>query len=181
MVHKTDNMNLARAAAQPGMVQSSRLACSPQRGGSLGHTAFCCCSNQDKPLPFSPLLPPCHHSPCGQHTPWQRKTRSPSNRAWPSGSSSSKTWPCEFLGCIAKTWGLILLFHLLFYGSLAALFSFTMWAILHSEQWDSKISWPGSKFRTYMVFPKLVMVLDFSSGMPNPESSRRYTMSLRNF
>ncbi|KAB0383554.1 hypothetical protein FD755_005471 [Muntiacus reevesi] len=38
----------------------------------------------------------------------------------------------ELLGCTAKSWGLILLFHLLFYGFLAALSSFIMRAILQT-------------------------------------------------
>ena len=32
-----------------------------------------------------------------------------------------------------------------------------------------------------MVFPKLVMVLDFSFGMSNPESYKRYTDELKKF
>ncbi|XP_019501501.1 PREDICTED: sodium/potassium-transporting ATPase subunit beta-3 [Hipposideros armiger] len=53
-----------------------------------------------------------------------------------------------FLGRTAKSWGLILLFYLVFYGFLAALFTFTMWAMLQTlndevPKYRDQISSPG--------------------------------------
>ncbi|KAM9088963.1 sodium/potassium-transporting ATPase subunit beta-3 [Megaptera novaeangliae] len=87
----------------------------------------------------------------------------------------------EFLGRTAKSWGLILLFYLVFYGFLAALFSFTMWAMLQTlndevPKYRDQIPSPG-----LMVFPKPVTALDFSFSVSNPESYRGYINDLKKF
>ncbi|XP_067593735.1 sodium/potassium-transporting ATPase subunit beta-3 isoform X2 [Pseudorca crassidens] len=87
----------------------------------------------------------------------------------------------EFLGRTAKSWGLILLFYLVFYGFLAALFTFTMWAMLQTlndevPKYRDQIPSPG-----LMVFPKPVTALDFSFSVSNPESYRGYINDLKKF
>jgi sodium/potassium-transporting ATPase subunit beta len=58
----------------------------------------------------------------------------------------------EFLGRTAKNWGLILLFNLVFYGFLAAVFSFTLQAMLQTLNHDEvpkyrhRIPSPGLRF-----------------------------------
>eukprot|EP00070_Physeter_catodon_P029904 XP_028336798.1 sodium/potassium-transporting ATPase subunit beta-3-like [Physeter catodon] len=87
----------------------------------------------------------------------------------------------ELLGRTAKSWGLILLFYLVFYGFLAALFSFTMWAMLQTlndevPKYRDQIPSPG-----LMVFPKPVTASDFSFSVSNPESYRGYINDLKKF
>uniref|UniRef100_A0A287DCC8 Sodium/potassium-transporting ATPase subunit beta n=1 Tax=Ictidomys tridecemlineatus TaxID=43179 RepID=A0A287DCC8_ICTTR len=74
----------------------------------------------------------------------------------------------EFLGRTAKSWGLILLFYLVFYGFLAALFSFTMWVMLQTlndevPKYRDQIPSPG-----LMVFPKPVTALDYTFSVSDP-------------
>ncbi|XP_044893438.1 sodium/potassium-transporting ATPase subunit beta-3 isoform X2 [Felis catus] len=81
----------------------------------------------------------------------------------------------------ARKRGLILLFYLVFYGFLAALFSFTMWAMLQTlndevPKYRDQIPSPG-----LMVFPKPVTALEYSFSASDPESYQRYTEDLRNF
>lgn len=87
----------------------------------------------------------------------------------------------EFLGRTAKSWGLILLFYLVFYGFLAALFSFTMWAMLQTlndevPKYRDQIPSPG-----LMVFPKPVSALDFSFSLSDAESYQGYIDDLKKF
>ncbi|XP_066101030.1 sodium/potassium-transporting ATPase subunit beta-3 [Saccopteryx bilineata] len=87
----------------------------------------------------------------------------------------------EFLGRTAKSWGLILLFYLVFYGFLAALFSFTMWAMLQTlndevPKYRDQISSPG-----LMVYPKPVSALEYSFSMSNRESYQWYIDELKKF
>nr|KAF6473245.1 ATPase Na+/K+ transporting subunit beta 3 [Rousettus aegyptiacus] len=87
----------------------------------------------------------------------------------------------EFLGRTAKSWGLILLFYQVFYGFLAALFTFTMWAMLQTlndevPKYRDQISSPG-----LMVFPKPVTALDYSFSISNPESYKGYIEDLKRF
>lgn len=77
--------------------------------------------------------------------------------------------------------GLILLFYLVFYGFLAALFSFTMWAMLQTlndevPKYRDQIPSPG-----LMVFPKPVTALDYSFRVSDPESYRGYVDDLTKF
>uniref|UniRef100_A0A2K6DM84 Sodium/potassium-transporting ATPase subunit beta n=1 Tax=Macaca nemestrina TaxID=9545 RepID=A0A2K6DM84_MACNE len=71
----------------------------------------------------------------------------------------------EFLGRTANSWGLILLFYLVFYGFLAALFSFTMW-----------IPSPG-----LTVFPKPVTALEYTFSRSDPTSYAGYIEDLKKF
>ncbi|KYO33902.1 sodium/potassium-transporting ATPase subunit beta-3 [Alligator mississippiensis] len=87
----------------------------------------------------------------------------------------------ELLGRTAKSWGLILLFYLVFYGFLAALFTFTMWVMLQTLSSDipkyrDRISSPG-----LMISPKPVTALEFAFNKSDSRSYETYTASLRNF
>ncbi|XP_024587091.1 LOW QUALITY PROTEIN: sodium/potassium-transporting ATPase subunit beta-3-like [Neophocaena asiaeorientalis asiaeorientalis] len=87
----------------------------------------------------------------------------------------------EFLEPTAKSWGLILLFYVFFYGFLAALFSFTKWAMLQAlndevPKYRDQMPSPG-----LTVFPKPVTALDFSFSVSNPESYRGYINDLQKF
>nr|XP_035949026.1 sodium/potassium-transporting ATPase subunit beta-3-like [Halichoerus grypus] len=87
----------------------------------------------------------------------------------------------ELLGCTAKSWGLILLFYLVFYGFLAALFSFTMWAMLQTlndevPKYPDQIPSPG-----LTVFPKPLTALEYSFTVSDPESYQGYIEDLRRF
>ncbi|XP_042314676.1 sodium/potassium-transporting ATPase subunit beta-3 [Sceloporus undulatus] len=87
----------------------------------------------------------------------------------------------EFLGRTAKSWGLILLFYLVFYGFLAALFTFTMWVMLQTLSSDipkyrDRISSPG-----LMISPKPENALEFSLNKNDSGSYRRYVESLHRF
>ncbi|XP_006027340.2 sodium/potassium-transporting ATPase subunit beta-3 [Alligator sinensis] len=77
--------------------------------------------------------------------------------------------------------GLILLFYLVFYGFLAALFTFTMWVMLQTLSSDipkyrDRISSPG-----LMISPKPVTALEFAFNKSDSRSYETYTASLRNF
>ncbi|KAL1781334.1 sodium/potassium-transporting ATPase subunit beta-3 [Sigmodon hispidus] len=87
----------------------------------------------------------------------------------------------EFLGRTAKSWGLILLFYLVFYGFLAALFTFTMWAMLQTlndevPKYRDQIPSPG-----LMVFPKPVTALDYTYTVSKPSTYEKFTEDLRRF
>lgn len=87
----------------------------------------------------------------------------------------------EFLGRTAKSWGLILLFYLVFYGFLATLFTFTMWVMLQTlndevPKYRDQISSPG-----LMVFPKPVSALEYSFSMSKPQSYEGYIEDLKKF
>ncbi|KAM5293245.1 sodium/potassium-transporting ATPase subunit beta-3 [Ctenodactylus gundi] len=87
----------------------------------------------------------------------------------------------EFVGRTAKSWGLILLFYLVFYGFLAALFSFTMWAMLQTlnddvPKYRDQISSPG-----LMVFPKPVTALEYTFKASDRSSYEGYVKDLKKF
>ncbi|XP_020040265.1 sodium/potassium-transporting ATPase subunit beta-3 [Castor canadensis] len=87
----------------------------------------------------------------------------------------------EFLGRTAKSWGLILLFYLLFYGFLAALFTLTMWAMLQTlndevPKYRDQIPSPG-----LTVFPKPVTALEYTFSMSDPKSYEGYINDLKRF
>ncbi|XP_036287152.1 sodium/potassium-transporting ATPase subunit beta-3 isoform X1 [Pipistrellus kuhlii] len=86
-----------------------------------------------------------------------------------------------FLGRTAKSWGLILLFYLVFYGFLAALFTFTMWVMLQTlndevPKYRDQISSPG-----LTVFPKPVTALEYSFSVSKRESYEGYIEDLKKF
>ncbi|XP_006869930.1 PREDICTED: sodium/potassium-transporting ATPase subunit beta-3 [Chrysochloris asiatica] len=86
-----------------------------------------------------------------------------------------------FLGRTAKSWGLILLFYLVFYGFLAALFSFTMWVMLQTlndevPKYRDQIPSPG-----LTVFPKPVTALEYSFSLSDVGSYEKYIKDLEHF
>ncbi|CAI5775629.1 potassium-transporting ATPase subunit beta-3 [Podarcis lilfordi] len=87
----------------------------------------------------------------------------------------------EFLGRTAKSWGLILLFYLVFYGFLAALFTFTMWVMLQTLRDDipkyrDRISSPG-----LMISPKPDTALEFFLSKNKSASYTAYVTKLHEF
>uniref|UniRef100_A0A1A8N7R7 Sodium/potassium-transporting ATPase subunit beta n=1 Tax=Nothobranchius rachovii TaxID=451742 RepID=A0A1A8N7R7_9TELE len=62
----------------------------------------------------------------------------------------------EFLGRTASSWGLILLFYLIFYGFLAGMFSLTMWVMLQTldenvPQHQDRLPSPGLVIRPHAI------------------------------
>ncbi|KAM4821160.1 sodium/potassium-transporting ATPase subunit beta-3 [Thomomys bottae] len=87
----------------------------------------------------------------------------------------------EFLGRTAKSWGLILLFYLVFYGFLAGLFTLTMWVMLQTlndevPKYRDQISTPG-----LMVYPKPVSAMEYTFSLSDPNSFKGYINDLKNF
>ncbi|NXC71285.1 AT1B3 ATPase, partial [Anhinga anhinga] len=77
--------------------------------------------------------------------------------------------------------GLILLFYLVFYGFLAALFTFTMWVMLQTLSSDipkyrDRISSPG-----LMISPKPDTALEFYFNKSDARSYAEYVSTLRKF
>ena len=74
-----------------------------------------------------------------------------------------------------------MLFYLVFYGFLAALFSFTMWTMLQTlndevPKYHDQIPSPG-----FTVFPKAVSALDISFTLSDSESYQGYIDDLKKF
>uniref|UniRef100_H0WB32 Sodium/potassium-transporting ATPase subunit beta n=1 Tax=Cavia porcellus TaxID=10141 RepID=H0WB32_CAVPO len=87
----------------------------------------------------------------------------------------------EFLGRTAKSWGLILPFCLVFYGFLAALFTFTMWAMLQTlndevPKHRDQIPSPG-----LTIFPKPVTALGYTFSVSDPSSYEGYIKDIKKF
>nr|XP_006202823.2 sodium/potassium-transporting ATPase subunit beta-3 [Vicugna pacos] len=99
------------------------------------------------------------------------------------GGSVPASVPFFLLSFCSLFWpsGLILLFYLVFYGFLAALFSFTMWVMLQTlndevPKYRDQIPSPG-----LMVFPKPVTALDYSFSRSDPQSYKGYIDDLKKF
>uniref|UniRef100_A0A6I8P3W8 Sodium/potassium-transporting ATPase subunit beta n=1 Tax=Ornithorhynchus anatinus TaxID=9258 RepID=A0A6I8P3W8_ORNAN len=76
---------------------------------------------------------------------------------------------------------LILLFYLVFYGFLAALFTFTMWVMLQTLNDDTpkyrdQISSPG-----LMISPKPHSALEFTFNKSDPQTYNSYVLALKTF
>uniref|UniRef100_A0A8C5KB40 Sodium/potassium-transporting ATPase subunit beta n=1 Tax=Jaculus jaculus TaxID=51337 RepID=A0A8C5KB40_JACJA len=87
----------------------------------------------------------------------------------------------QFQGLTAKSWGLILLFYLVFYGFVAALFTFTMWAMLQTlndevPKYRDQIPSPG-----LMVFPKPLTALEYTFSESDQNSYKGYIEDLQKF
>ncbi|XP_053721715.1 sodium/potassium-transporting ATPase subunit beta-3b isoform X2 [Synchiropus splendidus] len=81
----------------------------------------------------------------------------------------------EFLGRTATSWGLILLFYLLFYGFLAAMFLLTMWVMLQTLSDDvprhqDRVKSPGLVIRPHAA--------DISFNRSDPADYRPYVQQL---
>uniref|UniRef100_A0A8C4SUS6 Sodium/potassium-transporting ATPase subunit beta n=1 Tax=Erpetoichthys calabaricus TaxID=27687 RepID=A0A8C4SUS6_ERPCA len=84
----------------------------------------------------------------------------------------------EFIGRTARSWALILLFYLIFYGFLAGLFSLTMWVMLqtlddYTPKYRDRISNPGLVIR-----PKAPEIIFNRSA---PSEYKEYTDHLEAF
>ncbi|XP_054981689.1 sodium/potassium-transporting ATPase subunit beta-3 [Sorex araneus] len=76
----------------------------------------------------------------------------------------------QFLGRTASSWGLILLFYLVFYVFLAALFTLTMWAMLQTlsdevPKYQDRIPSPGVS-----IFPRSPTPLEYTFNASNRET-----------
>ena len=86
----------------------------------------------------------------------------------------------QFMGRTGSSWALILLFYLVFYGFLTALFTLTMWVLLQTvdpftPKYQDRLSVPGM-----MIRPK-TEALDITYNITNTESWENYVRMLNNF
>uniref|UniRef100_A0A8D2Q9N9 Sodium/potassium-transporting ATPase subunit beta n=1 Tax=Varanus komodoensis TaxID=61221 RepID=A0A8D2Q9N9_VARKO len=86
----------------------------------------------------------------------------------------------QFMGRTGSSWALILLFYLVFYGFLTALFTLTMWVMLQTvdpfiPKYQDRLSVPGM-----MIRPK-TEALDITYNVTNTESWEGYVRMLNNF
>ncbi|XP_053163743.1 sodium/potassium-transporting ATPase subunit beta-3 isoform X2 [Hemicordylus capensis] len=87
----------------------------------------------------------------------------------------------DLFSCNQQGSGLILLFYLVFYGFLAALFTFTMWVMLQTlsndiPKYRDRISSPG-----LMISPKPEIALEFLLERNNSDSYKGYVKALHGF
>ncbi|XP_023252007.1 sodium/potassium-transporting ATPase subunit beta-3-like [Seriola lalandi dorsalis] len=83
----------------------------------------------------------------------------------------------EFLGRTASSWGLILLFYLIFYGFLAGMFSLTMWVMLKTldeniPRHQDRVANPGLVIRPHAA--------EISFNRSNPTNYNHYVEQLHN-
>uniref|UniRef100_A0ABM5EJF2 Sodium/potassium-transporting ATPase subunit beta n=1 Tax=Pogona vitticeps TaxID=103695 RepID=A0ABM5EJF2_9SAUR len=88
--------------------------------------------------------------------------------------------PHQFMGRTGSSWALILLFYLVFYGFLTALFTLTMWVMLQTvdpftPKYQDRLSVPGM-----MIRPK-TEALDITFNVTNTESWENYVKMLNTF
>ncbi|XP_026155043.1 sodium/potassium-transporting ATPase subunit beta-3-like [Mastacembelus armatus] len=81
----------------------------------------------------------------------------------------------EFLGRTASSWGLIILFYLIFYGFLAAMFSLTMWVMLQTldenvPKHQDRVANPGLVIRPHAA--------EISFNRSNPTNYNQYIQQL---
>ncbi|XP_028822909.1 sodium/potassium-transporting ATPase subunit beta-2a isoform X2 [Denticeps clupeoides] len=86
----------------------------------------------------------------------------------------------EFMGRTASSWGLILLFYVVFYTFLAGMFCLTMYVMLltlddYQPTWQDRLSTPGM-----MIRPKMDS-LDITYKIEDTESWDKYSQALDNF
>ncbi|XP_076591919.1 sodium/potassium-transporting ATPase subunit beta-3-like [Chaetodon auriga] len=83
----------------------------------------------------------------------------------------------EFLGRTASSWGLILLFYLIFYGFLAGMFSLTMWVMLQTldenvPRRQDRVANPGLVIRPHAA--------EISFNRSDPANYNQYIQQLHN-
>ncbi|XP_029862630.1 sodium/potassium-transporting ATPase subunit beta-2 isoform X2 [Aquila chrysaetos chrysaetos] len=86
----------------------------------------------------------------------------------------------QFLGRTGTSWGLILLFYLVFYGFLAGLFALTMWVMLqsvdpHVPKYQDRLATPGM-----MIRPR-TEGLDVTFNVTQSQTWRHYVRALHQF
>ncbi|KAM9452157.1 sodium/potassium-transporting ATPase subunit beta-3-like [Salvelinus alpinus] len=100
----------------------------------------------------------------------------PQTSSWKDSIYNPRTG--EFIGRTAKSWALILLFYLVFYGFLAGMFTLTMWVMLQTL--DDNIP----KYRDRVASPGLVIrprSLDIVFNRTDPKQYGQYVQHLENF
>ncbi|KAM9443131.1 sodium/potassium-transporting ATPase subunit beta-3-like [Salvelinus alpinus] len=100
----------------------------------------------------------------------------PQTSSWKDSIYNPRTG--EFIGRTAKSWALILLFYLVFYGFLAGMFTLTMWVMLQTL--DDNIP----TYRDRVASPGLVIrprSLDIVFNRTDPKQYDQYVQHLENF
>ncbi|CDQ68097.1 sodium/potassium-transporting ATPase subunit beta-3-like [Oncorhynchus nerka] len=100
----------------------------------------------------------------------------PQTSSWKDSIYNPRTG--EFIGRTAKSWALILLFYLVFYGFLAGMFTLTMWVMLQTL--DDNIP----TYRDRVASPGLVIrprSLDIVFNRTDPKQYGQYVQHLENF